>query len=305
MSQPGRLRVYMEALFAVVVWGGTFIATKIALRDISPATLVWLRFGIGVLVLGSAVALRNQFALPARRDLAYFTLLGFLGVTLHQWLQATGLLTAQATTSAWIVSTIPIFTALLGWFILKERLGWLRLAGILVAFTGVLLVVSGGNLRSVGTVGAATIGDLLILLSAVNWAIFSVLSRRGLQHHPAARMMFYVMLMGWLLSNVWLFGPGPGLSEIPALTRTGWTSVLLLGVFGSGLAYIAWYDALRELPASQLSVFIYIEPLVTLVLAASILGETITLASVVGGAMIIGGVYAVNSVRDPEQTYAE
>jgi drug/metabolite transporter (DMT)-like permease len=305
MSQPGRLRVYMEALFAVVVWGGTFIATKIALRDISPATLVWLRFGIGVLVLGSAVALRNQFALPARRDLAYFTLLGFLGVTLHQWLQATGLLTAQATTSAWIVSTIPIFTALLGWFILKERLGWLRLAGILVAFTGVLLVVSGGNLRSVGTVGAATIGDLLILLSAVNWAIFSVLSRRGLQHHPAARMMFYVMLMGWLLSNVWLFGPGPGLGEVPALTRVGWTSVLLLGVFGSGLAYIAWYDALRELPASQLSVFIYIEPLVTLVLAASILGETITLASVVGGAMIIGGVYAVNSVRDPEQTYAE
>jgi len=294
MSQPGRVRVYLEALFAVIAWGGTFVATKIALHEISPATLVWLRFGIGVLVLGAAVALRRQFAVPSRGDLAYFTLLGFLGVTLHQWLQATGLLTARATTSAWIVSTIPIFTALLGWLILKEKLGWLRTAGILLAFFGVLLVVSGGKLRALQTGGTATAGDFLILLSAVNWAVFSVLSRRGLKHYPAAAMMLYVMLMGWLLTNVWLLGRGRGLSEIASLTTSGWTSVLLLGIFGSGLAYIAWYDALRELPATQLSVFIYFEPLVTLVLAALILDEPITAASILGGGMIIGGVYVVN-----------
>ena len=297
-----RFRIYFEALFAVIIWGGTFVATKIAIREISPATLIWLRFGIGLIVLGAAVLIRRQFALPTLSDLAYFTLLGFLGVALHQWLQATGLLTAQATTAAWIVATIPIFTALLGWFILREYLGYKRILGIFVAFSGVLLVVSHGYFRSLLEGGIATFGDLLILLSAVNWAVFSVLSRRELQNHPAVRMMFYVMLMGWLLTNIWLFGFGPGLSEIPALTKAGWGSVLLLGIFGSGLAYIAWYDALQELPAARLSVFIYIEPLVTLVLAALILGEAITITTVIGGAMIISGVYLVNRTGSPAQT---
>jgi drug/metabolite transporter (DMT)-like permease len=289
-----RVVVYLEALFSVIVWGGTFIATKFALRDASPATIVWLRFGMGVIILGAAVTLRKQFALPKREEWGYFALVGFLGVTFHQWLQATGLITAQATTTAWIVATIPIFTALLGWLFLKEKLGVLRIAGIMLATAGVLLIVSKGNLLSLATGKFGTPGDFLILISAVNWAVFSVLSRRGLAAHPAARMMFYVMLLGWLFACAWLFGFGPGLSEIPHITSIGWASILVLGIFGSGLAYIAWYDALQALPASQLGVFIYIEPLVTMVIAAILLAEAVTVASIIGGAITILGVYLVN-----------
>jgi drug/metabolite transporter (DMT)-like permease len=294
MKTQNKVVVYLEALFSVVIWGGTFIATKFALREASPATIVWLRFGMGVLILGAAVALRKQFALPKREEWGYFALVGFLGVTFHQWLQATGLITAQATTTAWIVATIPIFTALLGWFFLKEKLGFLRIAGIGLATAGVLLIVSKGNLSSLVAGKFGTSGDFLILISAVNWAVFSVLSRRGLAAHPAARMMFYVMLLGWLFACIWLFGFGPGWSEIPDITATGWISILILGIFGSGLAYIAWYDALQALPASQLGVFIYIEPLVTMVIAASLLAEAVTVASVIGGAVTILGVYLVN-----------
>jgi drug/metabolite transporter (DMT)-like permease len=294
LKTQNRVVVYLEALFSVVVWGGTFIATKFALRDASPATIVWLRFGMGVLILGATVVLRKQFALPRREEWAYFALVGFLGVTFHQWLQATGLITAQATTTAWIVATIPIFTAILGWFFLKEKLSWLRIAGIVLATCGVLLIVSKGNLSSLASGKFGTPGDFLILISAVNWAVFSVLSRRGLAAHPAARMMFYVMLLGWLFACVWLFGFGPGLGEIPHITAAGWTSILILGIFGSGLAYIAWYDALQALPASQLGVFIYIEPLVTMVVAAFLLAEAVTVASVIGGAVTILGVYLVN-----------
>jgi drug/metabolite transporter (DMT)-like permease len=107
-------------------------------------------------------------------------------------------------------------------------------------------------------------------------------------------MMFYVMLFGWLFTSVWLFGFGPGLSEIPQLSTRGWGNILVLGIFGSGLAYIAWFDALREIPASRLSAFIYIEPLVTVVVAAIWINETITAASLIGGAIIILGVYLVN-----------
>ncbi len=294
MTHRSKITIYLEALFAVVVWGGTFIATKLALRDASPATIVWLRFGMGVLILGSTVILRRQFALPARHEWGYFALIGFLGVTFHQWLQATGLQTAAATTTAWIVATIPIFTALLGWIFLRETLGRVRIFGIALAAFGVLVIVSKGNLFSLLNGSFGTFGDFLILISAVNWAVFSVLSRRGLAKHPAARMMFYVMLLGWIFASLWLFAFGPGWSEIPGITPSGWVSVLILGIFGSGLAYIAWYDALQVLPASQLGVFIYIEPLVTVVVAAFLLAEPITVASLAGGAVTILGIYLVN-----------
>lgn len=284
----------LEAVFAVVVWGGTFIATKIALQEVSPATIVWLRFAMGVIILGITVVVRRQFALPEKSEWLYFALLGFIGVAFHQWLQANGLKTAQATTTAWIVASTPVFIAILGWLALKEKLNWKQIGGIALAAFGVLLIVSKGNLPALFAGREGTIGDLLVFISAPNWAVYTILSRRELARHPAARMMFYVMLLGWLFTNVWIFGFGPGLNELINLTTEGWSAILVLGIFGSGLAYIAWYDALQALPASQLGVFLNIEPLVTALLAALMIGEAITAISLIGGAVIILGVWLVN-----------
>src|SRR5688572_26648193 len=127
-----KLLPYSEALFAVIIWGASFIATKVALQDASPITIVWLRFLIGVIILGLVVALRKQFTLPEKKEWGYFALLGFLGITFHQWLQSNALQTSKPGTTAWIVSTTPAFMALLGWFLLKERLGWTKDLGTLL-----------------------------------------------------------------------------------------------------------------------------------------------------------------------------
>jgi drug/metabolite transporter (DMT)-like permease len=275
------------------VWGGSFVATKVALRDISPVTVIWLRFGMGFVILGLGVLARKQFAIPTRKDALYFALLGFLGITFHQWLQSTGLTTAQATTTAWIVATTPVFMALLGWLVLKEKLGALQAVGILVAALGVLVVVSNGDLRTFSTGQSGTFGDLLILISAPNWAIFSTLSRQGLSRHPAARMMFYVMGFGFLFTTLQLF-VGPGLTEIGRLTLNGWVGVTFLGVLCSGVAYIFWYDALQAMPVAQTGAFVYIEPFITVLVAAVVLGEPFLLSSLLGGAAIIFGVWLVN-----------
>ena len=285
---------YFEVFFAVIVWGASFIATKVGVREVTPITVVWLRFGMGVFILGIAVGLRKEFALPAKNEWGYFSLLGFLGITWHQWLQSTGLQTSQASTTAWIVATTPIFMALLGWLVLKEKLNWIQIGGIGLASFGVLLVVSNGALSSIfsGNFGAAP-GDYLILISAPNWAIFSALSRRGLQKHPAARMMFYVMSFGWLFSSIAFFAGGH-FNEISKLETDGWLGVVFLGVFCSGLAYIAWYDALQAIAASKVGTFLYLEPLVAVIVAAAILGEPITWFSLGGGAIILVGVWLVN-----------
>jgi len=283
----------IEALFAVIVWGASFIATKVALQDVSPITVVWLRFAMGVIILGIAVTARKQFALPKKNEWLYFASLGFLGIAFHQWLQSTALTTSRASTTAWIVAVTPVFMALLGWLVLKEKLGRLQTGGIVLATCGVLLVVSDGDPTAISFKQFGAPGDILVLISSVNWAVFSALSRRGLKTHPATRMMFYVMTFGWLFSTI-LFFFGPGTGEIQQLTFDGWLGVAFLGVFCSGLAYIAWYDALQALPTAQLGAFLYLEPPVAVVIAAIILSETITWAALLGGAIILFGVWLVN-----------
>ncbi len=290
--------LYLEILFAVLSWGASFIATKVALREVTPVTVVWLRFALGFLILGLAVLVRRQLTLPSLKELGYFALLGFIGITFHQWLQSNGLVTSQASTTGWIVASTPVFMALLGWLFLREQLGWHGALGIGLAAAGVLLVVTRGNLASLLSSHWGEPGDILILISAPNWAIFSVLSRRGLQRHPATLMMFYVMGFGLLFISA-LFFAGSGLSEIPKLTSAGWLGVAFLGIFCSGLAYIFWYDALQAIPTSQVGVFLYIEPLVTMGVAALVLSEPVGLAALAGGAIILLGVWIVNRRNAP------
>lgn len=288
-----KLLPFLEALFAVVVWGGSFIATKIAVGQISPTSVVWLRFAIGIPIILLAVSMRKQFAFPKGNEWWYFALLGFLGISFHQWLQSNGLRTAQATTTAWIVSTAPAFIAILGWLVLKEKLNLVQSLGIALAMVGVMVVVSKGGLSSLAVGNFGTYGDFLILISAINWAVFSILSRRGLLHHPSTMMTFWVMTIGWLITSV-MFLANKNYVEFPQLDLRGWTAMIYLGIFTTGLAYIAWFDALSQLPAAQTGAFLFIEPLTSMVVAAIILNEKITPVSVFGGAVILVGIWMVN-----------
>jgi drug/metabolite transporter (DMT)-like permease len=283
---------YIEITFAVIVWGASFIATKLALMDLKPVTIVWLRFAIGVVILGIITMFRHQFALPKKSELLYFSLLGFLGITFHQWLQSTALQTSQASTTAWIVATTPIFIAILGRIFLREKLVWLQITGILLATLGVLMVVSKGDLASLfeGNFGEA--GDVLILVSAVNWAVFSILSKSGLQNHQATLMMFYVMTIGWLFTSILFFTSG-NIADIGNMTWKSLIGIGFLGIFCSGLAYIAWYDGLQAIPASQVGAFLYLEPLVAVVVAWLVLGEQIIAITLAGGVIILLGVRMV------------
>lgn len=283
----------VKATFAVVVWGASFIATKVALRELPPYSIIWGRFAVGLLVLGAVLILRRQWRVPSRRDLALVALLGFLSVPFHQYLQTVGLETAQASTSGWIIATTPVFIALLGRFVLGERLGAGRTAGILLAASGVLVVVSGGSLASLVSLEFGTVGDVLMLASALNWAVFSVLSRKALGRYPGGLMMTWVMGLGWIMATPML-ATGPVLAGFQGLSTAGAAALLFLGVCCTGLAYVFWYDALQGMEASRVGAFMYFEPPTAVIVAAVVLGEPVTPAAVLGGIFILYGVWQVN-----------
>ncbi len=294
-----RTAAYIGLGLTVAFWGASFVAIKVLLRELGPAPITILRFGVGVAFLAVVSASRRQLQLPAWREVPWLALLGFSGITLHQWLQATGLQTASATVTSWIVASIPVFVALFGWLVLRERLGAWRVAGIILAAAGVSLIVSNGDVRGLLAGTAGTPGDILIGLSAVNWAVFTILSKRLMERGTALRpvtMMLYVMGFGWLFSLGWLGFAGGG-EAILRLSSDGWWAMAFLGIACSGLAYLFWYDALDRIDATQAGAFLYFGPLVTAALAWPVLGEPVSSAMLAGGAAILLGVWMVNRAQ--------
>jgi drug/metabolite transporter (DMT)-like permease len=291
-------------VLAVIFWGGSFIAIKIAVQESSPVAVVWLRFLIGLLCLLPIILKKGLLKISSWKEIVEYTLLGFLGVSLHQWLQSTGLVTSQASTTAWIVASIPLFMVLFGRIFLKERLGKFGALGIGLATLGVLTVVSNGDLPGLFRNGFGAPGDLFILLSAPNWAIYSILLRKTLQRQTALKTTFFSILFGWLLTSIqFLFEKG--WQDLPGLTLSGWAGIFYLGIFCTFLAYVFYYDALQKLSSASVGVYLYIEPIATMLIAAVILLEPITLASLLGGALILVGISLVNKSGVGSQKAAE
>jgi drug/metabolite transporter (DMT)-like permease len=297
------LITYIKLFAAIAIWGGSFIATKIAVREVSPVTVVWLRFLIGIVILGVIARARDELAIPTKKDGLDLVMLGFLGITLHQWLQSTGLVTSEASTTAWLVSTTPIFMALLGWLFFKEKITLLIASGILLASIGVLFVITKGNFLSIfgGNFGAP--GDILIILSAPNWALFSVLSKPLLHRLSPLKVTFYTLFFGWLLTSV-QFLAVRGWSEFSQLSWSGWASIGFLGVFCSALAYIFYNEGVKHFSSSQVGVFLYLEPVVATLVAVFVLSERFTWASLAGAGFIVLGVWVVNRQKNPEDDLA-
>ena len=142
MKSTKVLTAQLKLVAAIAVWGGSFIATKLAVGEVSPITVIWSRFLIGLVILGWFAWRHAELVIPSWKDGLEFAFLGFLGISLHQWLQSSGLVTSEAATTAWIVSTTPVFMAVLGWLFLKERLG---IAGTVRDRAGSLGSASGGQ----------------------------------------------------------------------------------------------------------------------------------------------------------------
>ncbi|PEW09356.1 multidrug transporter [Priestia megaterium] len=281
----------LYALMSISFWGISFVSTKAVLDKLDPYTLLVLRFCIGALFLLVLLVLKRYPLNIPLKYIPHLIVLGILGVFVHQVIQATALLTINASAAGWIISFSPVFTVILSVFFLHEKMTVLKASGMIVAIIGVLLVTTSNNQQSFQL--SINVGYLLMILSTLNWAIYSVLLKRLHIQLPSLVVTFYMCLIGFTLTTPFLVR-NKGWEMMPFLTNVEWVHLLFLGVFVSGVAYWYWAKALEVLEASQVSVFLYLEPVATLVTAILLLQEKIIPVSILGGIIIIIGVILVN-----------
>jgi len=282
----------LGAFLAVVFWGVSFVATRAAVAEVSPFALIFVRTGLGACLLLAILARRGEPILPPREEAWALVRMGFVGIAFHQTLQAFALRLTTAVNAGWLVGLTPIWSALLAAIYLREGLGVRKLTGLALGFAGATLVVTGGRIGA-GALGLPTSrGDLLILASTLNWALYTVMGHATLRRLGPTRATAGALLFGWLLLLP-AFALSGGPASLAGLSARGWLAVLFLGLACSGLGYLFWYGALEGLEASRVAAFLYLEPLVTLGAARVLLGESVPATTLAGGALLVSGVVLV------------
>lgn len=285
----------LEALAAIALWGISFISIKLALAEVSPVTLIVVRFALGALVLGGVAWRRGELARlrswpQLKRDLPALAGVGLVGITLQQLLQVSGQATADASVAAFLAATAPAFTVALAALFLRETLRPWQIAGVLVATAGAALVATNGDWAGLllGRFGAP--GNLLVLASSVVWALLTILSRKVVQGRPPTFVTAGMFFFGGLFAAP-LFVAQQGWRELAGISAGGWGAILFTSLVCTAGAYLLNTRALQHLSASRVALIQNVEPAVAVTAAALVLGEAVTLAMLAGGAAILGGVY--------------
>jgi drug/metabolite transporter (DMT)-like permease len=280
------------ALGAVLLWGISFVATKAALQEISPVTLIFSRFAMGTAILFLILKFRGESFVPPREALPSLALMGFVGIFIHQMLQAYGLTMTTAIRAGWLIGLIPIWSAVLSTIFLGERFNLRKAAGLILGTVGAVLVITRGEISSRFLALPTTMGDLLVLASTWNWAIYTILGRKTLKQVGSAKATAVAMFIGWTLF-IPFFLRNAAWHEYAFVSGKGLAAILFLGIGCSGIGYLFWYAALERVEPSQVAAFLHVEPLVTLIAAVIVLGETVAISTVVGGVLVLTGVATV------------
>ena len=289
MTKTKSLR-YLLILLAIIFWGTSFVATKTALLEIKPVTIIILRLILASILLTIiAIFTKRSFSVNLKSHGWIFILA--LIATFHLWIQVTGLQYTTASNTGWIIGTAPIFMAILGLIFYKEKVTLLQLAGILIAMFGLLLLIGKGSILNIDLIENK--GDLLVLGSAFTWGVYSMVNKKiSLTYSPLMTILYLFLMMAIIIVPFNL--NSETFNSLIRLSLTGWMSILFLGLFCSGIAYVIWAQALRDMESAKVGAFLYFEPFVTVIAAWALLSESITLMMILSGLLITVGVFIVN-----------
>jgi drug/metabolite transporter (DMT)-like permease len=280
----------LKLILVSFLWGGQFVAARVAAVEAPPFTASFLRFVFATAALLILHMIREKrFIRLTFRQWAWLTLLGLSGVFLYNLFFFSALAIAPAGRSSVVVAMTPTVVSVASIIFFKDRFSLLRIIGLAVALFGVSWAISGGDPARLlrGEIGR---GDLYIFGAMLSWATFSVVGKIILGELEPRLAITYACLIGTLALAVPAVLEG-GLVNVPQYPLEMWLSLAYLGLMGTVLAFILYYQGIKSIGPSKTAIFINLVPIWAMTLSTILLGERITLPLVIGAAMVIGGVF--------------
>ncbi|MDF2841975.1 MAG: eamA 1 [Herbinix sp.] len=296
---------HLLSLFSIIVWGTTFISTKLLLRDFSPIEILFLRFIIALVVL--ILAAPRRLKITERKHELLFAGAGICGITLYFLLENIALTYSQAANIGVVLSIAPIFTAIMAHFILHgERLKLNFFMGFVVAIIGIGIISFDGHT----SLKLNPIGDVLAILAAFVWGIYSVLTKKlGEYGYPMILMTRRIFTYGILFMIPAMIFMKIDIAPELLIKPMNIFNLLFLGIGASALCFVTWNYAVKLLGAIQTSIYIYGVPVITVITSIIVLRERITPMATVGIALTLIGLILsesrINIKRKKAANYAK
>ena len=290
--------LYLRLAGVAALWGGTFIAGRIAAPELPHFTISALRFWVAFAILAPLLlVVEKRIPRLSARDLGFTALLALFGLVIYNLLFLGALELIPAGRTALVVALNPILTAMTMAIVLGERLQQHRWLGILLALSGVWIVLSKGDpsllLQRVGR------GEWLMLGGACCWAIYTVVGRYALNGEAAASplaLTTVTTLWGALMLTAGMPLEWDGW-QVHDISFAAWASIVYLGAGGTALAFVWYAEGLQQLGAARTAVFNNLVPVFGVLFGTLLLGEPLLISMLIGGAVAITGVTLTNWSR--------
>lgn len=293
--------IYAALTSVSLLWGTSFAAAKIGLFELLPLNLVILRFVLASTLFGIILLIMRKDNCIEISDIPRFIVLGFLAITSYFYIQFTGLQFTTTINSALIIATSPIYIAIFGSIIGWEKLSTTMITGIALAFIGVTSIITNGQLSDLFHTSTIK-GDLLLFCNAVVWAGFTLYGKSILQKYRPFVAMAYIHIFGTILLIPFAFTPTffvtiPLIIQIQTISWSTIFAALYLAVLCSVYGYFVWYAGVNKIGAIRTAVFSYLNPLFAIITGVLLLDENFSIYTLVGGLMVIAGVYLTNKAK--------
>ncbi|MBU2703700.1 drug/metabolite transporter (DMT)-like permease [Sporomusaceae bacterium BoRhaA] len=293
------MAIYLSLICVTFLWGTSFAASKIALHELSPLNLAGFRFIAAAIIFGSILAVKKSRIY--QEDIPQLVVMGFLSITSYFYIQYTGLLYTTSINASLLLATSPVWTTIVSIFIGQEKINRNAIGGILLAFLGVTIVISRGKLFSL-FMSETILGDMLMLLNAIVWAIFTLYGKKIMSKYSPFTAVAYMNIFGTLMLLPIILIPNPlnptsAIEQLSSITLPTIAAVVYLATLCSVYAYYTWYKGIARIGAVRTASFQYVSPLFAFLAGILLLSETISPFMMIGGIMVIFGVYLTNKQK--------
>jgi len=284
-----------------LLWGGSSLAAKIALGSpqhpgLPPMTLAFVRFSLAALAMYAVAKLLKVDMAVARRDWPRFWMMGVVGLAVTYLLSYLGIARTSVSDASLIIATEPVFLAILAFFFLREPMRPAKVGGITAGLAGVYLIVNNGFLPR--PFSGMVAGDLLIALGLTFEASSSILGKGLVARYPAISVITYQMMSGAIALapfSLWEMLHAQASDPLSMLIRPSTLlSLLYLIVPCTVLAYTAWFSILDKHEAGEMSVFLFLQPIVGTALGAYFFHDAVTRFTIIGAVLVLSGIALIN-----------